>query len=252
MLWHIRLGHLNIKHFSLVLNRLGIRCLTELMCIVCLKGKIVAKSFAKYRPRATCKLELVHSDVCGPFKTESNRKRYFVTFIDDFLRMLFVYGFRQKNEVFDAFCSFKNEVENQTGCKIKQLLSDNGLKYTCGKFQAICQRSGIIQHFTVPQTPEVNGVSERMNRTLRIGQMHAHSIRLSHTAHGTTQSVMLHTSATCVRHDHFRKTELRPNCGTTNRSTTSACMFWHELRCQKSRSNHRKVRSALNRADVHR
>ena len=50
------------------------------------------------------RLELVHSDVAGPMKTESlGGAKYFVTFTDDFSRCVTVYPITQKPEVLDKF-----------------------------------------------------------------------------------------------------------------------------------------------------
>ena len=49
-------------------------------------------------------LELVHSDVGGPMKTESlGGARYFVTFIDEYSRCVTVYPITHKSEVLDKF-----------------------------------------------------------------------------------------------------------------------------------------------------
>lgn len=40
--------------------------------------------------------------------------RYYVTFIDDYSRKLFVYFMRNKSEALDKFKEFKNLVENET------------------------------------------------------------------------------------------------------------------------------------------
>jgi len=46
-------------------------------------------------------LELVHADVCGPFRVSSlGGSRYFVTFIDDKSRRIFVYFIRNKPKFF--------------------------------------------------------------------------------------------------------------------------------------------------------
>ena len=53
-------------------------------------------------------LERVHSDVCGPFSVKSiGRKKYFVTFIDDYSLSCRVYFMRQKNEVFEKLKSLR-------------------------------------------------------------------------------------------------------------------------------------------------
>ncbi|KAM1649747.1 hypothetical protein ACFXTN_002536 [Malus domestica] len=57
-------------------------------------------------------------------------------------------------------------IENQTGKKIKVLRSDNGGEYTSDPFLKVCREEGIVKHFTVRDTPQQNGVAERLNRTL--------------------------------------------------------------------------------------
>ena len=55
--------------------------------------------------------------------------RYFVTFIDDYSRKVWVYLMKNKNEILDIFLKWKEMVENQTGRKAKRLCSDNGGEY---------------------------------------------------------------------------------------------------------------------------
>ena len=64
---------------------------------------------------------------------------YFVTFIDDYSRKVWVYFMQHKSETFAKFKLWKAEVENQTGRKIKCLRSDNGTEYTDIKFKELCK-----------------------------------------------------------------------------------------------------------------
>ncbi|KAH9763991.1 Integrase catalytic domain-containing protein [Citrus sinensis] len=112
-------------------------------------------------------LEYVHSDVWGPTKTASiGGSHYFVTFIDDFSRRVWVYTMRGKDEVLEIFVKWKKLVETQTGRKIKVVRYDNGGEYTSDPFLQVCQNEGIKRHFTVRHTSQQNSVAERMNRTL--------------------------------------------------------------------------------------
>ena len=56
-------------------------------------------------------------------------------------------------------------VERETGKKLKCLRSDNGGEYR-GLFEAYCRTHGIKLEKTPPKTPQLNGVAERMNRTI--------------------------------------------------------------------------------------
>lgn len=93
-------------------------------------------------------------------------KRYFATFIDDKLRYCAVVLLPQKSEVVDKFVQFAKWDETQTGRRIKVLRCDNGGEYKSAKMAKICADRGIVQQFTPPYTPQLNGVAERMNLTL--------------------------------------------------------------------------------------
>ena len=57
-------------------------------------------------------LEIVHSNVWGPAKTMSmGGCRYYVTFIDDHTRKVWVYFMKEKSEVFTHFQNFKAMAE---------------------------------------------------------------------------------------------------------------------------------------------
>ena len=111
-------------------------------------------------------LELIHTDVCGPMQTISiGGLRYFLIFVDDKSRFTWVCFIRKKSDVFEYFKEFKTMVEKQTGKCIKILRSDQGGEYTSGAFDNYCKNNGVIQQFTVPSTPQQNGVAERKNET---------------------------------------------------------------------------------------
>lgn len=92
--------------------------------------------------------------------------RYFITFIDDMSRQIFVYFIKEKGQVFETFKMFKAMVENQTNKKIKVLRSDNGGEYISKQFDDFLKENGIKRQLTVPHTPQQNGIAERANRTL--------------------------------------------------------------------------------------
>ena len=183
-LWHHRLGHLNNKY----MRDMYIRSMVDGMkmnmggkdhvsCEACILGKMQRNSCPKVSSnRASRLLELIHTDVCGPMQVPSiGGNRYFVTFTDDFSRYTTVYFMKNKSEVFSMFKEYANLVENKTGCKIKKLnfwstvksvRSDNGGEYLSKAFHAFCVEKGISHQLTNPYTPEQNGVSERLNRTI--------------------------------------------------------------------------------------
>ena len=77
--------------------------------------------------RTYAPLELIHSDIIGPFHHMSmSQSKYVLTFIDEFSRYYWAYFLKHKYEFFDLFKVFKALVENQSGRNIKILKSDNG------------------------------------------------------------------------------------------------------------------------------
>ena len=169
-LWHMRLGHVGEKALQgLVKQGLlkGAKTGKLEFCEHCVLGKQTRIKFGTAIHRTKGILAYVHTDVWGPSKNASlGGKHYFVSFIDDFSRRVWIYTMKHKDEVLDIFLTWKKMIETQTGRRIKKLRSDNGGEYTSDPFFEVCQNAGIVRHFTVPGTPQQNGVAERMNRTL--------------------------------------------------------------------------------------
>ena len=105
-LWHQRLGHISGQRLKeMVSNELvtGVKIPVSAefsFCEGCIEGKMKRKPFKPVGEiRSIRKLQRVHSDVCGPMPTESiGKRKYFVTFIDDFSRCcsVYLYGTNQK------------------------------------------------------------------------------------------------------------------------------------------------------------
>lgn len=91
---------------------------------------------------------------------------YYVTFIDDFNRRTWVYFLKSKYEVFSHFKDFKAMVETRTRKKIKCLKTDNGSEYYSIDFDRFYIHCRIKRQKTTLYSPQLNGVSKRMNRTL--------------------------------------------------------------------------------------
>ncbi|KAJ9567606.1 hypothetical protein OSB04_003572 [Centaurea solstitialis] len=123
--------------------------------------------FNSENERATDLLEIIHTDVCGPFShVARGGYRYFITFTDDFSRYGYVYLMRHKSETFEKFKEYQNEVQNLLDKRIKFLRSDRGGEYLSDEFDNHLMECGIVSQLTPPYTPQMNGVSERRNRTL--------------------------------------------------------------------------------------
>ncbi|GJV54182.1 retrotransposon protein, putative, ty1-copia subclass [Tanacetum coccineum] len=170
LLWHCHLGQISKKCIE-KLQHDGLLDSTDIKsfekCVLCMSGKMARKPYSHQLERAKDLLGLIHTDVCGLFKIMSRQGAYyFVTFTDDFSRYGYVYLLKHRHEVFETFKVFQKEVENQLGKTIKSLRSDRRGEYMSQEFLDHLKEHGIIAHQTSPYTPQMNGVSERRNRTL--------------------------------------------------------------------------------------
>lgn len=169
-LWHCRLGHISENRLR-TLHKEGLLEPFDFesypTCESCLLGKMTKSPFSGHGERAADLLGLVHTDVCGPMSTHAmGGFSYFITFTDDRSRFGYVYLMKHKSEAFEKFKEYKYEVEKQTKHSIKTLRSDRGGEYLNGEFLDYLKENGIVSQWTPPYTPQLNGVSERRNRTL--------------------------------------------------------------------------------------
>jgi hypothetical protein len=89
-----------------------------------IKGKYV-KKIKKDAKQSTGILEIIHTDICGPFPVKSvDGYDSFITFIYDYSRYGYIYPIKERSEALDKFKIFKAEVENQPNKKIKIVQSD--------------------------------------------------------------------------------------------------------------------------------
>jgi transposase InsO family protein len=64
--------------------------------------------------------------------------------------------------VFEKFKIFKSFIENQIGNGFKAVISDRGGEFMSSDFKEFCDKHGIKREYTIPGTPQQNGVVERL------------------------------------------------------------------------------------------
>src|SRR5262249_47456687 len=127
--------------------------------------------------RSKAQGELVYTDVWGPAKVKTpSGMRYFITFTDDHTRETHTYLMRNKSEALSRYVEYEAWVKTQRNAMIKALQPDNGGEYPSHEFEMHTKRQGTVQRFTVHDTPQQNGVAERLNRTL---VEHANAMRMA-------------------------------------------------------------------------
>ena len=159
-LWHLRYDHLNQKGLQLLKQKDMVRGLPQInqiegVCEGCVYGKMHHLSFPKTSWRAKAPLGLVHADIYGPTRTPSlGNKRYFILFVDDYTRMVWLYFIQQKSDAFSKFLELKALVERQSGLKMKTLRTDRGGEFICQPFMNYCKKEGIQRQLTVSRSPQ--------------------------------------------------------------------------------------------------
>ena len=146
------------------------------ICVDCIKGKQTKHISKKSAIRSIGLIDLIHTDICGPFDVPSwGGEKYFITFIDYHSRYCYLYLLHEKSQTVDVLQTFITEVERQLNRKVKVIRSDRGGEYygkttevgqVPGPFAKFLESKGICAQYTMPGTPQHNGVAERRNRTL--------------------------------------------------------------------------------------
>jgi hypothetical protein len=173
-IWHERFGHLNFRYMQQLSKQSLVDGLPEIHFSKgvregCVLEKHPQEKFDKGKSqRASTPLDLIHSDLMGPFPHPSISNAMFVLiFVDDFSRFTWIYFLKKKSEVFRHIKDFKALVETQSEKKIKVLQTDNEGEYVNHEIHDLCHEAGIQLQHTIPYTPQQNGVAEWKNRSLK-------------------------------------------------------------------------------------
>ncbi len=167
--WHLsHLGHTNIERLSKIINSIDLKDLSQWhdVCELCMKVKQTCCSYNASIEWVTWSLGLIHLNVVEPITPIAyNSSRWFVTLTDDFTRFTWMFFIKIKDETIKHIKNFVTLMK--TGCSdysLKRLHTDFEHKYLVLKNWFTV--NGIIWEPTTPYSPEENGVSERLNRTI--------------------------------------------------------------------------------------
>ncbi|CAI7916366.1 unnamed protein product [Closterium sp. NIES-53] len=156
LLWHHRLGHPSLPHLCGMHSRLLVSSLPRslpplppspaLPCLPCVEGRQHAAPHSSSFPPTTAPLQTLHMDVWGPARVSGqSRERYFLLVVDDYTWYTTVFPFRSKGE----------DLPNL------RLHSDRGGEFSSNLLREFCRGEGILQSFTLPDSPQQNGIAER-------------------------------------------------------------------------------------------
>jgi len=169
-LWHMHFGHMSERGLQALHKKSalpGIKYCKLDLCKFCIMGRQHRVAFSTSQHKTKCFLDLIYTDVWGPSSVASiGGARYYVTFIDNFSRKVWVCFLKQKSKVFQKFKEWKTVVENHTGRKVKVLRFDNRGEYTSKEFKYYLASKGIKHQLNILGRLEQNRVVEHMNQTL--------------------------------------------------------------------------------------
>ncbi|CAI5471569.1 unnamed protein product [Closterium sp. Yama58-4] len=137
-------------------------------CIPCVEGRQRAAPHSSSFPPTEAPLQTLHLDVWGPARVQGQgRERYFLLVVDDYTRYTTVFPLRSKGEVPAVLIPWIRAARLQlrerfgTEFPVLRLHSDRGGEFSSDLLAAFCAEHGITQSFTLPDSPQQNGVAER-------------------------------------------------------------------------------------------
>ncbi|CAI5517653.1 unnamed protein product [Closterium sp. Naga37s-1] len=171
---HRRMGHVALPILQqLVKNEMvaGIRVKGEpdevLGCPTCIQAKFTRFPFPSSEATAKAPLDEVVMDVVGPLKLGAAGAEYFLTIVDVYTRMTWVYVLAKKSDVAETLkTDWFPMVERQQDRLVKSIRTDRGGEFLSKEFGLWLKKNGIRHSLTMPYSPEMNGIAERANRTI--------------------------------------------------------------------------------------
>ncbi|CAI5954249.1 unnamed protein product [Closterium sp. NIES-64] len=163
LLWHNRLGP---------------------TCVPYVEGRQRAAPHSSEFPPTEAPLQTLHMDVWGPARVSGQgRERYFLQVVDDYSRYTTVFPLRSKGDVTEVLIDWIRAARLQlresfgSDFPVLRLHSDRGGEFSSARLGAFCHAQGIRQTFTLPASPQQNGIAERrigmVMDVARTSMMHA-------------------------------------------------------------------------------
>jgi Integrase core domain len=133
----------------------------KLVYDACELDKYTKISYVSSCNRSSCLFNLIYFDIWGPCLTTTlNEVRYFVSFIDYFSRVTWLYLMKNKSDVIACFKDFHKMVQTQYSVVVKVLRYDNGIEYSNRAFGKYLPSQGIQYQTTCQYTSEQNIVAK--------------------------------------------------------------------------------------------
>ncbi|CAI7779342.1 unnamed protein product, partial [Closterium sp. NIES-53] len=177
LLWHHRLGNPSLPRLRGMHSRLLVSGLPRSLppdpplpappCLPCVEGQQRAAPHSSFPP-TTAPLHTLHMDVWGPPRVSGQgHGRNFLLVVDDNTRYTMVFPLYRKGEVPDFLIPCIRALHLQLRERFRQdlpvlrLHSDRGGEFSSNLLRDFCRGEGILQSFTLSDSPQQNGITER-------------------------------------------------------------------------------------------
>ncbi|CAI7912209.1 unnamed protein product [Closterium sp. NIES-54] len=136
-------------------------------CSTCMQAKFTRYPFSSSEATAKAPLDEVVMDVVGPLKLGAVGAEYFLTIVDVYTRMTWVYVLSKKSDVAETVkTDWLPMVERQQDRLVKAIRTNRGGEFLRKEFSLWLKKNGIRHSLTMPYSPAMNGIAERANRTI--------------------------------------------------------------------------------------
>ncbi|CAI7827434.1 unnamed protein product, partial [Closterium sp. NIES-53] len=178
LLWHHRLGHPSLPRLRGMASHVLVSGLPRSLpplppgpattCIPCVEGRQRAAPHSSEFPPTEAPLQTLHMDAWGPARVRGQvHERYFLLVVDDYSRYTTVFPLRSKGEVTEVLIDWIHAARLQlrerfgSDFPVLRLHFDRGGEFSSDLLRAFCRAEGIRQTFTLPASPQQNGIAER-------------------------------------------------------------------------------------------
>ncbi|CAI7790626.1 unnamed protein product, partial [Closterium sp. NIES-53] len=178
LLWHHCLGHPSLPRLRGMASRVLVSGLPRSLpplppgpaptCVLCVEGRQRAAPHSSEFPPTEAPLQTLHMDVWGLARVRGQgHERYFLLVVDDYSRYTTVFPLRSKGDVTEVLIDWIRAarllLRESFGSDfpVLRLHSDRGGEFSSACLGAFCCAQGIRQTFTLPASPQQNGIAER-------------------------------------------------------------------------------------------
>ncbi|CAI7928817.1 unnamed protein product, partial [Closterium sp. NIES-54] len=178
LLWPHRLGHPSLPRLRGMASRVLVSGLPQSLpplplgpaptCVPCVEGRQRAAPHSSEFPPTEAPLQTLHMDVWGPARVHGQgHECYFLLVVDDYSRYTTVFPLRSKGDVTEVLIDWIRAARLQlresfgSDFPVLRLHSDRGGVFSSARLGAFCRAQGIRQTFTLPASPQQNGIAER-------------------------------------------------------------------------------------------